>query len=179
MTPLDLIPTPYRGFAASGFIIAACGIAALLSWQAQDWRYGQLLEHQARLHADTLNEIVLAAAAVQRSEQTKRLALEQRLQVSDQAHYSELIDAQKRQKRLLNSLATSDLRLSVLLAATDSGSCSVSAAPGTSGLDHGARRAELEPAHAQRIIGITDDGDRGLIALKACQAYAKEVSSSK
>jgi hypothetical protein len=55
----------------------------------------------------------------------------------------------------------------------------VSTTAGTGGLVHGPRRAELEPAHAQRIIGITDDGDRGLIALKACQAYAKEVSSQK
>ncbi|MFP3500120.1 lysis protein, partial [Pseudomonas sp. SIMBA_059] len=32
------------------------------------------------------------------------------------------------------------------------------------------------PAHAQRIIAITDDGDRGLIALQACQAYVREVT---
>ncbi|MGY2173416.1 lysis protein, partial [Pseudomonas gingeri] len=37
-------------------------------------------------------------------------------------------------------------------------------------------RARLDPAHAQRIIAITDDGDRALIALKACQAYAGAVS---
>lgn len=29
--------------------------------------------------------------------------------------------------------------------------------------------------HAQRIIGITDAGDEGLIALAACQAYIRET----
>lgn len=31
-------------------------------------------------------------------------------------------------------------------------------------------RAQLDPAHAQRTIRITSDGDAGLIALAACQA---------
>jgi hypothetical protein len=47
---------------------------------------------------------------------------------------------------------------------------------GTGSLVHGAVRAQLDPAHAQRIIAITDDGDRGLIALQACQAYVREVT---
>ena len=50
---------------------------------------------------------------------------------------------------------------------------------GPSGMVYGANRAQLDSAHAQRIIGITGDGDQGLIALQACQAYAKEVSGTK
>ena len=46
----------------------------------------------------------------------------------------------------------------------------------TGGLVHGAVRAELDRAHAQRIVAITDEGDRGLIALQACQAYVREVT---
>lgn len=38
---------------------------------------------------------------------------------------------------------------------------------------YGGARARLDPAHALRIIGITDAGDEGLIALQACQAYVK------
>jgi hypothetical protein len=41
---------------------------------------------------------------------------------------------------------------------------------------HGRARAQLGPAHAQRIVAITDAGDQGLIALAACQAYVREVS---
>jgi hypothetical protein len=42
---------------------------------------------------------------------------------------------------------------------------------------HGTHRAELDPAHAQRIVDITGDGDRGLIALRACQDYARGVTT--
>jgi hypothetical protein len=73
--------------------------------------------------------------------------------------------------------ATADLRLSVLLAAAGYGS--VSATIVTGGVVHGPTRAQLDPAHAQRIIGVTDDCDRGLIALGACQAYINNVMTLK
>lgn len=38
------------------------GRAAAITWQVQDWRYGQQLEHHARLQAETLNQLTLAAA---------------------------------------------------------------------------------------------------------------------
>jgi hypothetical protein len=44
------------------------------------------------------------------------------------------------------------------------------------GVVHGGARARLDPAHAQRIVAITDAGDQGLIALAACQAYVREVA---
>lgn len=37
-------------------------------------------------------------------------------------------------------------------------------------------RARLDPANAQRITGITDAGDEGLIALQACQTYVKALA---
>ena len=62
-------------------------------------------------------------------------------------------------------LATADLRLSVLLDATElANNGTVSATTSTGGMVHGATRAQLDPAHAQRIIGITNAGDQGLIA---------------
>ena len=155
-------------------LIAGSGAGA---WQVQDWRYGKRLSDQAMAHQSDLATISNAAADQARTEQDKRLALEQRLADSDQLHYRELSDAQKNQTRLRDRLATADLRLSVLLDTTDSASgCAVSADPSAGGVVHGGARARLDPAHAQRIVGITDEGDRGLIALAACQAYVKEVS---
>jgi len=88
--------------------------------------------------------------------------------------------AQTNQACLRDRLATSDLRLSVLLDATDSASgCSVPAGTAAGGVVYGKTRAQHDPAHAQRIIAITDDGDRGLIKLAACQAYVREVSWQK
>jgi hypothetical protein len=36
----------------------------------------------------------------------------------------------------------------------------------------------MTPVHAQRIVIITDDGDQGLIALRACQTYITGTSLS-
>ena len=157
--------------------IAAVLIGAAGAWQFQDWRYGEHLAEQARLHAETLNQMTQVAATAQQAEQDKRLALEQRLAASEQTHFEKMTDAQKNQDRLRDRLATSDLRLSVLLDATDTAKgCGVPATAGAGGLDHGTVRAKLDPAHAQRIIAITDKGDRGLIALQACQAYVKALA---
>ncbi|AZD67554.1 Bacteriophage Rz lysis protein [Pseudomonas chlororaphis] len=165
-------------------LLGALVLAALLvavgaggAWKVQDWRYGKQLAEQAQLHQDDLAAISRAAATQQRADQDKRLALEQRLAIADKSHYQELTNAQKDQARLRDRLATADLRLSVLVDAADTASgCAVPAATGTGGLVHGAPRARLDPAHAQRIVGITDDGDQGLIALAACQAYVTKVT---
>ena len=93
---------------------------------------------------------------------------------SDKIYYQELTNAQKDQARLRDRLATSDLRLSVLLAAPGGG-CGLPATTGAGGVVHGASRGELDPAAAQRIVAITGDGDEGLKALQACQAYVHEV----
>ena len=156
--------------------LALVMLGAISAWTVQGWRYGAQLAEQSRLHTDTLNQLAMVGAAAQKAVQDKHLALEQRLAVSDQSHHETLINAQKDQARLRDRLATSDLRLSVVLAQGSAGGCSVPAATGAGGVVHGAVRAELDPAHAQRIVAITDEGDRGLIALAACQAYVRELS---
>ena len=162
--------------------VALAGVLALLLltaggvWKVQDWRYGKQLAEQEGLHKDDLTAISNAATDQVRTDQDKRLALEQRLAASDQIHHEALTNAQKDQARLRDRLATSDLRLSVLLAEDSAGGCSVPAGTGAGGVVHGGARARLDPAHAQRIIGITDAGDQGLIALAACQAYVREVT---
>ncbi len=180
MRLVDLIPAPYRLLVIGVLLTALVGGSVASAWKVQDWRYGLQLAEQAGLHKDDLIAISNAAAEQVRTAQDHRLVLVQRLSASEQTHYKELSDAQRNQARLRDRLATADLRLSVLLDATDAASGNtVSAATPTGGVVHGAARAQLDPAHAQRIIGITDAGDEGLIALAACQAYAKEVSTPK
>ena len=161
--------------ALAGVLALVLGVAGGV-WKVQGWRYGQKLAEQSAAYQADLTTISNAAAAQVRADQDKRQALEQRLAANDQSHYKELSDAQKDQARLRDRLATSDLRLSVLLAEDSTGGCSVPAGTGAGGVVHGGARARLDPAHAQRIIGITGDGDQGLIALAACQAYVREVS---
>ncbi|WP_289139438.1 lysis system i-spanin subunit Rz [uncultured Pseudomonas sp.] len=158
-------------------ILLAMAISAGGTWQVQEWRTGKMLAEQAGLHQGELAGVGAAAAKQVSEEQGRRLALEKTLATSDQQHTRELSDAQRNQARLLDRLATTDLRLSVLLDATDSaGGCGVPAAPGAVGVVHGAQRVKLNPAHAQRIIAITDAGDQGLIALRACQAYVRAIA---
>jgi hypothetical protein len=164
-----------------GQILAAILLSMVIgaggAWQIQDWRMGEQLSEQAGQHQADLAAIGAAAAAQVHTEQDKRLATEQKLAAQDQQHTKELSDAQRSQALLRDRLATADVRLSVLLAANPASGCNVPAAPGAVGVVHDARRAQLDPAHAQRIIAITDDGDNAVIALRACQAYVREVSA--
>ncbi len=137
------------------------------------------LAKQADSHKKELDAITGEAWRQQTAELDKRLATEQQLAKHDHQHTKELSDAKDNQARLRDRLATSDLRLSVLLAEDPPGSCNVPAAPGTGGVVHAARRAQLAPAHAQRIIAITNAGNQGLIALRACQAYVMTIAPVK
>jgi len=181
MSILDLIPAPVRPWAIALVLLSIAVAGAAGSWVIQDWRYGNALAEQARQSSDVARAAAEASVGALVIEQDKRLALEQRLRDNDKTYYKDLSDAQKAQQRLSDRLATADVRLSVLLSAGSSAArCDgVSAAASAGGVVHGSARAELDPAHARRIIGITDAGDRGLIALQACQAYAKEVSAPK
>jgi hypothetical protein len=166
------IVIPWRLVAALALVM----LGAISAWTVQGWRYGAQLSEQSRLHTDTLNQLAMVGAAAQKTEQDKHLALEQRLAARDQFHHEILTNAQKDQARLRDRLATTDLRLSVVLAEGSTGGCSVPATAGAGSVVHGGTRARLDPAHAQRIIDITDAGDRGLIALAACQAYVSELA---
>jgi hypothetical protein len=179
MSILDLIPAPVRPWAIALVLLSIAGAGAAGSWVIQDWRYGNALAEQARQSADVARASAEATVGALVIEQDKRLALEKRLKDNDKTHYKDLSDAQKAQQRLSDRLATADVRLSVLLNAGSSAArCDgVSAIARAGGVVHGRARAELDPAHAQRIIAITDTGDRGLIALRACQEYTKQITS--
>lgn len=141
-------------------------------WQAKSAKQARALQREREASA-------VAVINWQEAEQARRRALEEQLQANDITHHLELTNVQKDQARLHDRLATSDLRLSVLLAAPAQGcSCGVPATPGTGGMVHGATRGELDPKAAQRIIAIADSGDQGLIALKACQGYISKLQKN-
>ena len=161
-------------------LVVLTAIASVSTWKVDAWRYGKQLAEQEREHQTFLIDLANANSDLILAEQGKRLALEQWLAASDQAHYRALTDAKTNQARLRDRIATADLRLSVLLDATatnDRDGMQATTGPGR--MVHGTERAQLDRAHAQRVIGITGDGDQGLIALAACQAYARDVSRPK
>ncbi|MBC3458869.1 lysis system i-spanin subunit Rz [Pseudomonas mosselii] len=164
---------------------AVVGARLAWLWQANELAtqaagYEQRLATKDLEHGREREAAAVAALDQLEQLQAARRELEDRLQVQDQTHWKEMNDAQQAQARLRDRLATADLRLSVLV---DAGSITaqgcdggVRAPAGAGGVVDGALRAQLDPAHARRIIAITEEGDRGLIALKACQAYMREVS---
>ena len=166
-----------------GVLLIILALMAGSAWAVWEWQanaYGQQLATKEAAHQTERTNLANANSAQILAEQGKRLALEQWLAASDQAHYRALTDAKTTQTRLRDRLATADLRLSVLLDTTGAtGSNGMQATTSTGRVVHGTARAQLDRAHAQRIIGITGDGDQVLIALQACQAYAKEVSRTK
>ena len=157
------------------------GARGAWSWQANTYGkqlsdqvagYGQQLALKDQEHALEREAAAVAALDQMAVQQVARRALENRLQEQAQVHWTEMNNAQQTQARLRDRLATTDLRLSVIL---DAGSFAAQGCEGgvreaadTGGVVHGAVRAELDRAHAQRIVAITDEGDRGL-------AYVREV----
>ena len=165
---------------ALAIILALMTGSAWVAWKWQANAYDKELAMEEATHQTLLTHLANAYSALILEEQGKRLALEQWLAASEQSHYRALSDEKTHQTRLRDRLATADLRLSVLLDSATTSDCDrMQATTGPGGVVHGTHRAQLDRAHAQRIIGITGDGDQGLIALQACQAYAKEVSSTQ
>ena len=154
--------------------LMVCSAWAAWAWQANS--YGQQLAAKDADHQTERTNLANANTAQVLAEQEKRIALEQWLAASDQAHYRALTDEKTKQARLRDRLATADLRLSVQLNASAATGCDgVQTTTRSGSVVHGPRRAQLDPAHAQRVIGITSDGDHGLIALKACQSYVRLI----
>ena len=173
--------TPMQKLIGLGLaILLALGIGFGGAWQVQDWRLGkkmaERIAEQGARHQTELDAITGEAWRQQAAEQDKRLATEEQLALQDQQHTKELSDAQRNQARLRDQLATADVRLSVPLAEDPASSCNVPATPSAAGVVHAARRAQLDPAHAQRIVAITDAGDNAIIALRACQAYVRAIA---
>lgn len=189
MSIVGLIPVQYRLLVMGLVVVTLMALAAGGAAHFQAYRYGEQLQRQGRgfegelaqrdkLHADALAEIQRATVTQERREREKRLQLEADLQTDSVINHRMLMDAQTTSARLRDRLATADLRLSVLLANSGTNRhCEMLASASAGRLVHGAPRSELNPAHAQRIVSITSDGDQGLIALAACQAYVHMVSN--
>ncbi|MDQ2482816.1 lysis system i-spanin subunit Rz [Pseudomonas putida] len=168
---------------------SALGIRGTWLWQTNAYRsqlatqaadYDRQLSEKDRAYGRERETAADAALEQMVAERDRRAGLESRLQEQGQKHWKEMEDARKTQDRLRDQLATADLRLSVLLdaSALAGQGCDgrLRETTGAGGMVHGVVHAELDRAHAQRIIDITDEGDRGLIALQACQAYLREIA---
>ncbi|MCU1717324.1 lysis protein [Pseudomonas sp. 5P_3.1_Bac2] len=121
----------------------------------------QRIESQAQALKKASNLVEMMGKAAQSRRTTQRL-----LAQLDRDHTKELENAQADNQRLRTAVGNGARRLSV------EATCpAVGAATATSGVGHEKARAELDPAAGERIVAIANDGDEGLIALRAAQDY--------
>lgn len=84
----------------------------------------------------------------------------------DTQHTQELTNAQAQNKDLLARVGTGAQRLSVPARCP-----AVRTTASPTGVDDAEARADIDPAAAQDIVAITNDGDEAIIALSGLQDY--------
>lgn len=91
----------------------------------------------------------------------------------DTEHTQERERANQTNANLRAAVAAGEHRLSVLA------KCPAGGSAGASSLDHDQARAELDPAAAERIVRITNDGDDAIRQLSALQDYVRTACPAK
>ena len=137
--------------------LVACAVAILLGWQH--------IQAQAKDLATANAQVITLNKAAESRRNTQRLLAE-----LDTEHTKALTDAQATNTQLRADVASGAHRLSVLAKCP-----AVRTTAGTTSVGDAEARAELDPAAGERIVAITDDGDQGLIALRAAQDYINTV----
>lgn len=84
----------------------------------------------------------------------------------DTQHTKELTNAQATNSQLRAAVATGAHRLSIKATCP-----AVRATTSPAGVDDAEARADIDPASAQDLVAITNDGDEAVIALSALQDY--------
>ncbi|MFY1029137.1 lysis system i-spanin subunit Rz [Pseudomonas asiatica] len=133
--------------------IAALLVASLGAFWALD-------HTKAALREKTLRIEELEASERSRKQTIKLLA------ELDTQHTQERERANQTNAGLRADVAAGKRRLSVLAASCTAGSS-------TTGLGHAEARAELDPAAAERIVAIANEGDDAIRALSALQDYVR------
>lgn len=156
----------------------ACILAALLAAAGSWYVRSNIAEADiATMRAD--NAKVLGAMSDeanrrQAEELHKQQAQEARINALDAQHHKELEDAKTENDRLRDQLRAGTVRVRVP-AHCPADSNTVRKAGTAASLADGARSAELDPAFAQQLAGITGDGDKAIRKLNALQEYVRAV----
>lgn len=137
--------------------LVACGVVIYAGWQKIE---AQSLE----LDRATQKVATLTAAAESRRNTIKLLA------DLDTQHTQERERANQTNASLRADVAAGQRRLSVLAT-----SCTAAGSAIAAGLGHAEARAELDPAAAERIVRIANDGDDAIRQLTALQDWVSKA----
>ncbi|MEE4688814.1 lysis system i-spanin subunit Rz [Pseudomonas alliivorans] len=121
------------------------------------WR----LDHVSTSLTTATDTIVTLNAAAESRRNTQRLLLD-----LDTRHTQELTNAQNTNAQLRAAVATGKRRLSVIATCP-----AVRATASPTGVDDDQARADIDPAAAERIVTIANDGDDAIRALSGLQDY--------
>lgn len=135
--------------------LLACGVVIYAGWQKIERQAAQLDQAVGKIET-------LEAAADSRRNTIKLLA------DLDTQHTQERESANQTNASLRADVAAGQRRLSVLAT-----SCAAAGSATAAGLGHAEARAELDPAAAERIVRIANDGDDAIRQLNALQDYVR------
>ncbi|NMZ78414.1 lysis system i-spanin subunit Rz [Pseudomonas mandelii] len=137
--------------------LAACAVVILFGWQHIERQADQLATAQGQVNT-------LTKAAESRRNTQKLLA------TLDTEHTKALNDAQATNNQLRAAVASGAHRLSIKAACP-----AVRATAGAARVDDAETRADIDPAAAERVVAITNDGDEAIRALNGLQDYVNRV----
>jgi hypothetical protein len=158
--------------------VLAAALAVSATWAARDLVWSAKLADAERDHA-TAMAAVSNAAATQLTDNLKWMkALGAKLSALDLKGFQEFIDVQTERERLAADIASGNRRLWVRIRLPAGGDGTGFRAPATR-MGHATALAELDPAFAGSLLGITRDGDIGVAQLNGCQDYAAAVSAPR
>lgn len=161
-------------------LIAGIGILASAfwsGWAVNDYRwqakYSKLdADRIAELHRIN-NEYISDVAVMAEAADTLRTEIA----AKDQQYQETVNHARKQQDDLRRTIRDGNLRLSVLTRQANSNNCgAVPAAPADTSGANGQTRAELDPAAAERIVSIVNDGDDAIRQLTALQEICGAIT---
>ncbi|WP_447590135.1 lysis system i-spanin subunit Rz [Aquipseudomonas campi] len=144
----------------NSYLLGGMVICVLVMWGG--W---QKIQRQEQALAQAAESIATLERAAKSRRQTQRLLLD-----LDTQHTLERERANQTNADLRADVATGKRRLSVLAT-----SCSVRTATSTAGLADDQARADIDPAAAERIVRITNDGDDAIRQLSALQGYVGRI----
>lgn len=159
-------------------LIAAAGLlaGAIAGFVVRDlWADTELATVKAD-HAEQLQQIATERDAQARRAMQAAIDAEAVVAKIDQTNYEDLRRAQAEIESLRAAVRAGDRRLSIK-ATCPAGRASVPEATGTAGVGDGAGRADIDPGAAERIVALTERGDRAIRQLAACQEYARTVTN--
>lgn len=134
--------------------IAALSAVSILAF----WR----LDHVSASLDAASKQVEQLTASIESRKNTQRL-----LAQLDTEHTQERERANQTNASLRADVAAGKRRLSVLATSCSAGSATAA------GVGHAEARAELDPAAAERIVAITNDGDDAIRQLNALQDYVR------